>query len=206
MAPSAAAVPDRSEAALAAHRDFPAFLSAALQDNLGRGYGFAPGDTSTTVALGAPLRVYGLDSSLRETNWEGKSIATLVTPVGEWMFPVLVGREYRTIFGVRLIEGHWRGAYLGNPSLARQVRELRIAWGGRKRDRFLLVSCPSPRGFLFALPDERPDNLTPLTVLTLHKNRALVPPINLRELAPASDTLRRLAEYWRSPEQPNSQP
>ena len=141
---------ESAEAALvtaAAQRDFPRLLSAALKDNKGEGYGFKPGDGPSTVSLGVPIRVYGLDSSMGDKVLKSSKIADLVVPVGEWIFPVVAGPEYRTLFGVRFMGGEWKGAYLGNPGFARRLQALRGAWDTKGSDSFLLVSCPDPARF-----------------------------------------------------------
>jgi hypothetical protein len=199
---------ESAEAALvtaAAQRDFPKFLSAALKDDQGKGYGFKPGDGPSTVSLGPPIRVYGLDSSMGDKVLKSSKIADLVVPVGEWIFPVVAGPEYRTLFGVRLMGGEWKGAYLGNPVLARKLQDLRRAWHNKEGDSFRLVSCPDPRGFLFTVTTEKEENLTPLIKLPLGKGQVLAPPDDLRNLKKAKETLAGLAAYWKAAAQTQGQ-
>jgi len=176
----------------AAKVDFPGFLEAAWPQKTD--FGFHKDDTMESVALVTPICVYGIDEEVSKLVRDGKSLATVVQPVGEWIFPVMAGKAYRTIFGVRLVGGKWKGVYFGNPYLAKSFGGLRKVWGNG----FRLLSSTDPRGFFFIVPENKKPNLTPMTRVVLNNGKILVPELDWHSLQKAQDVLDALDSYWSS--------
>ncbi len=103
---------DVNLATLAVNRDFPRFLTAAWSRKAD--YGFKADDEQKDASLAKPILVYGIDEEIVGKMPGEEGLTAAVEPVGEWIYPVQVKQEYRTLFGVRLRSNNeWRGTYLG---------------------------------------------------------------------------------------------
>jgi hypothetical protein len=188
---------DVNLATLAANRDFPKFLAGAWTQKMK--YGFKAADEQNDVSLANPIFVYGIDEEIVGKLNKEEDLAAAVEPVGEWIYPVQVKREYRTLFGVRLRSNNeWRGTYLGNPYLAASLQGIRKIWSSKNGDEFKLVSCIQPRAFFFiALHTDKP-NLTPVTRISLGKGQYLAPPADWHSITPAGAVLESLKRFWKA--------
>jgi hypothetical protein len=187
---------DIRAANFAAERDFPKFLAGAWSRKTN--YGFRAEDEQKDVSLAEPIFVYGIDEEIAGKLSREEELVGAVEPVGEWIYPVQVEREYRTLFGVRLRNNEWRGTYLGNPYLAESLQGIREAWTSEKGDEFKLVSCVWPRSFFFiSLCSDRP-NLTPVTRVELGEGQYLIPPAEWDSVSPAGPVLESLRRFWRA--------
>ena len=184
------------EVTKAAKVDFPDFLKAAWAQKTD--FGFHKNDTITSVVLDTPICVYGIDEEVSKLVRDGKPLASVIKPVGEWIFPVMVGTTYRTIFGMRIVADKWKGVYLGNPYLAKSFEGLRKAWGGKQGDKFKLLSSTDPRGFFFVVTGNKNPNLTPVTRVVLNDGKLLVPELDWRSLQKTHDVLEALDSHWAS--------
>ncbi len=183
-------------ATLAANRDFCRFLTGAWSRKTN--YGFRAGDEQKDVSLAEPIFVYGIDEEIAGGLTREEELVAAVEPVGEWIYPVQVEQEYRTLFGVRLRNNEWRGTYLGNPYLAESLQGIREAWASEDGDEFKLVSCVWPRSFFFiSLCSDKP-NLTPVTRVELGEGRYLIPPAEWDSITPAGPVLESLRRFWRA--------
>lgn len=186
---------DIQQAKNAAQRDFPKFLDAAFEQK--SGYGFLPDDTQESASLAEPVFIYDLNAEkARALTGDYSNLAAIFEPAGEWIFPVQVAGEYRTLFGVRFFGSAWKGAYLGNPYLAKSIQGIRSAWSDKGIDRFKLISCVNPRAFFFNIPSEQEANLTPVTVIALASGERVLPPEQWCDLRPASKVMHIVQSYW----------
>jgi len=182
---------------LAAKRDFPRFLQAAWSRKTD--YGFKAADEQNDVSLAAPIFVYGIDEEIVGKLKKEKDLASAVEPVGEWIYPVQVNNEYRTLFGLRLKNNsEWRGVYLGNPYLAASLQGIRKAWSSKHGDDFKLVSCVQPRSFFFIALHAGKPNLTPVTRVSLGGSLHLAPPADWNSITSAGAVLESLKSFWKS--------
>lgn len=182
-------------ATFAADRDFPSFLAGAWSRKAD--YGFKAEDKQKDVSLGEPIVVYGIDEEIVGQLHREKDLVTAVKPVGEWIFPVQVKQEYRTLFGVRLRESGWKGDYLGNPYLAASFQGIRKVWASKDGDGFKLVSCVHPRSFFFIALHADKANLTPVTRVSLGSGEYLIPPPDWNSITPAGVALESLRLFWK---------
>lgn len=181
----------RSDPRVDAEAALPAFLDAAWK--LRSDYGFADDDPRSAVTLGQPFEVFSLDQELAARVEAGATLVQALQPAGEWIFPVQVHGQTRTLFGLRPSGDHWRGVYLGNPVLASALEQICAAHADRSP---LLLSSLEPRAFFFTVPQSAPQNLTPITDLTLVGGAALSAPGDWRQLQPASEVLAHLETQW----------
>lgn len=180
----------------AANRDFPRFLKGAWPQK--KDYGFKVEDEQNDVSLAEPIRVYSIDGEIVAKLNRAEDLAAAVKPIGELIYPVQVKQEYRTLFGIRLRDGEWRGTYLGNPYLAASLQGIRKAWASKNGDGFKLVSCIQPRSFFFiALNTDKP-NLTPVTRVAIGSGQYLVPPADWKVITPAETVLEPLKSFWKA--------
>ncbi|MFZ0034544.1 MAG: hypothetical protein WAK60_06105 [Sedimentisphaerales bacterium] len=195
---------DVNAATSAAKRDFPRFLKAAWSRKAD--YGFKADDEQNDVSLAEPILVYGIDEDIvGKISGEG-GLAAAVEPVGEWIYPVQVKKEYRTLFGVRLRKSGWGGTYLGNPYLAASLQGIRKTWASKDGDGFKLVSCIQPRSFFFiALHADKP-NLTPVTGVSLGEGQHFAPPTDWKAITAAGPVLESLKHFWKENKDTNDVP
>lgn len=182
----------------AARKSLPGFLKPAFENKAN--LGFKPEDQIASVTLGAALRPWRFDSEVVEGMKPGQDLYDAVQPIEEWLFPVMVGREYRTLLFVRQAGGEWRGAFLGNFFLAGRFHDLREAWSGEKGAPFRVVSSISPRGYFFTVKGQPHSNLTPLTRIVLQREETLARGSSLRDLYKLEDILPALRGFWREEE------
>ena len=185
---------EQSDVIAVSQRDFPSFLAAAWSSK--EEYGFQPEDREGSVSLARPVRVYGIDEETAMRAGPSRDLYNELDPVGEWIFPVQVGGTYRTLFGVRLLDGKWRGTYFGNPYLAKSLQSIRHAWSSKDEDSFHLVSCVRPRSFLYIVRDGAYPNLTPVTPIALCGTNAVLPPRDWRNLKTSKDMIDVLMSVW----------
>jgi hypothetical protein len=182
-------------ATLAANRDFPGFLKGAWPQKTD--YGFKAEDEQNDVSLAEPILVYSIDEEIVGKLNREEDLAAAVELIGELIYPVQVKQEYRTLFGIRLRDGKWRGTYLGNPYLAASLQGIRKAWTSKDGDGFKLVSCIQPRAFFFiALHADKP-NLTPVTRVAIGEQH-FAPPTDWNSITPAGGVLESLKRFWKS--------
>jgi hypothetical protein len=188
---------DVNAATLAAKRDFPKFLRSAWENKTD--YGFKSSDDQNNVSLAAPIFVYGIDEEIVGKLKKEKDLAATVEPVGELIYPVEVKQEYRTLFGVRLRSNNeWKGTYLGNPYLAASLQGIRKAWSSKGNDNFKLVSCTQPRSFFFIALHANKPNLTPVTRVSVAKDKYLLPPADWKSVTEAGPVLESLKHFWKT--------
>lgn len=184
-----------SQVSAAAKKEFPKFLSAAWSSK--EEYGFRHEDKKESVSLAKPIRVYGIDEESAARTGPEHSALDVLDFVGEWIFPVQVDDQYRTLFGVRWRDGEWRGTYLGNPYLAKNLESIRRIWSFAGEDGFRLVSCVQPRSFFYTVDRAAFPNLTPMTPIALGGPNALSPPRDWRNVIASRDTIDALLQLWR---------
>jgi hypothetical protein len=202
--PNAPGSPSRKEqrthniqqATAAANRDFPRFLKGAWLQKID--FGFKAQDEQNDVSLAAPILVYSIDEEIVGKLNREEDLASAVELIGELIFPVQVKQEYRTLFGVRLHGDEWRGAYLGNPYLAASLQGIRKAWTSKDGDSFKLVSCIQPRSFFFIALHTAKPNLTPVTRVSVGKDKTLVPPADWKSVTDAKPVLEALKHFWKT--------
>lgn len=88
------------------------FLKAIPDQYLQR-YNFKSRQETANARIGAPYQLYTIHPD-KIIHYDGKSsIVDMVSPTGEWYFPVMVHNEIRTTFMVALMEGKWEAVDLG---------------------------------------------------------------------------------------------
>jgi hypothetical protein len=189
-------LPNVQLATLAANRDFLRFLNGAWPQKMD--YGFKAEDEQNDVSLAEPILVYSIDEEIVGKLNREKDLAASVKPIGELIYPVQVKQEYRTLFGVRLRDGEWRGTYMGNPYLAASLQGIRKAWASKGGDGFKLVSCIQPRSFFFIALNAGKPNLTPVTRVAVGSGKYLVPPADWKVITPAETALESLRRFWKA--------
>lgn len=176
-----------------AQRDFPKFIQAALRNK--SDYGFKEEDSIDNISLVDPVCVWNLNKEYLENITNIESIDQGLEPTNECLFPVVINSEYRTLFAVRKRGSIWKGSYLGNPLLAKNLQELRSFWSKDGKDLFKLVSCVFPRSFWYVLVHETTPNLTPLTEVSLDGES--IPAIkDVSSWVSAEKMITRLKTFW----------
>jgi hypothetical protein len=185
------------QATVAAKKSFPGFLKGAWPQKTD--YGFKAEDEQNDVSLAEPILVYSIDEEIVGKLNREEDLASAVELIGELIYPVQVKQEYRTLFGIRLRDGEWRGTYLGNPYLAASLQGIRKAWTSKKGgDGFKLVSCVQPRSFFFIVLHADKPNLTPVTRVALGSGKYIAPPPDWNSITPAGGVLESLKSFWKS--------
>lgn len=113
------------------------FLNA-IPDQYLRNYNFKSRQETALAGLGEPHQLYTIHPD-KIINYDGKaSIVDMVSPTGEWYFPVVLKKEIRTTFMVAFINGKWEAVDLGG-NLAGSWAAVMKEWPGSKGYRHLFV-------------------------------------------------------------------
>ncbi len=177
-----------------ARSGLPAFLDAAWPQRAD--FGFRETDRREQATLGVPWPVLELNAATCATWRAGRPLDEALVSAGEWIYPVGVDDEPRTLLGVRRIGDTWRPVYLGNPQLAASLAAIRRAWADTPDAEPLLVSCTSPRAFFLTVRGQAPESLTPITIAPVFGDEVLSPPSDWLELTPATVTVEQLEAFW----------
>lgn len=182
----------------AAQTDFPKFIQAAFKNKLD--YGFKEDDSIDSISLAEPVCVWNLNKEYLQNITNIESIDQGLEPANECLFPVVINGEYRTLFAVRKKKSGWKGSYLGNPLLAKNLQDLRFFWSKDNKDLFKLVSCVFPRSFWYVLVNETTPNLTPLTEVSLN-GRTILAVKDVSSWSPSEEIMMDLKKFWEENEQ-----
>lgn len=111
--------------------------------------------------LGGPFRVYTIAPSALDAYLVGDPVASLISPTGMWLFPVVVDGRSRFLLTVDTVDGFWRAVSLGQAGLAAELDRLLLQWPREKGYDPLLVSVFAAATHFFTIPQKDGRNLTP---------------------------------------------
>jgi hypothetical protein len=140
------------EAIWAAREGLPPFMNA-LPERQREGCGGAE--------LGDPFRVYTITPAALDAYLVGDSVASLISPTGMWLFPVVAEGRSRFLLTVDTVDGSWRAVSLGQAGLAAELDRLLLRWPREKGYDPLLVSVFAASTHFFTIPQKDGRNLTP---------------------------------------------
>jgi len=96
----------------AAQKGLPIFLNTIPKEDLLQ-YHFFSKEEFAVAALGEPFQVYTIPPE-KILTYDGKSsILDMISASSQWLFPVIVRNESRTILAVDFIGGKWRAVEIG---------------------------------------------------------------------------------------------
>lgn len=151
-------------------------------------HGFAADDDLGQIRFGTPVEQKLLPKDLLEDPSK-KSSAELLKDTGVWMVPVLSRDKLACLVSVRRdVAGQWTEDRLGMVELARALDAVCRAWPADKGYRPVLVVAPSLQRFFVQVPQQAPENLTPLDI---HAPASGVPD-TWKTLKPAATTIDSL--------------
>ena len=179
------ATPEIHEAARAAMTKFVPALSGPEVKTT---HGFAADDDFSQLRFGPPVEQKLLPKDRLEDPAK-KAASELLQPTGVWLVPVLSRDKLACLVTVRRdAAGKWSEEKLGMVELARALDAVCRAWPADKGFRPVLVVVPSVQGFFFQIPQQSPENLTPLDI----RAPAAGSPETWKALKPAAESIARL--------------
>lgn len=189
MSPLAAAEPPATpEIHKAARAAMDKFVPALNAPDVRTTHGFAADDDFSQLTFGPPVE----QKLLPKDRLEDKSkmtTAELLQETGVWMVPVLSHDKLACLVTVRRdATGKWSEEKLGMVELARALDAVHRAWPADKGFRPVLVVVPSVQGFYIQIPQQTPENLTPLDI----RAAAAASPETWKTLKPAAESIARL--------------
>lgn len=185
---SAAEPPATPEIHKAARAAMDKFVAALTEPEVRTTHGFAADDDFSRLSFGTPVEQKLLPKDRLEDKAK-KTAAELVQPTGVWMVPVLSRDKLACLVTVRRdAAGKWSEEKLGMVELARALDAVCRAWPPDKGFRPVLVVVPSVQGFFFQIPQQSPENLTPLDI----RAAAAASPETWKTLKPAAESIARL--------------
>lgn len=185
---SAAEPPATPEIHKAARAAMDKFVAALTEPEVRTTHGFPADDDFSRLSFGTPVEQKLLPKDRLEDKAK-KTAAELVQPTGVWMVPVLSRDKLACLVTVRRdAAGKWSEEKLGMVELARALDAVCRAWPSEKGFRPVLVVVPSVQGFFFQIPQQSPENLTPLDI----RAAAAASPETWKTLKPAAESIARL--------------
>jgi len=140
------------EASRAAREDLPPFLNALPERQL---------EGCAGAELGDPFRVYTITPAALDAYLVGDPVASLISPTGMWLFPVVAAGRSRLLLTVETVDGSWRAVSLGQAGLAAEIDHLLLQWPREKGYDPLLVSVFAAATHFFTIPQKDGQNLSP---------------------------------------------
>lgn len=185
---SAAEPPATPEIHKAARAAMDKFVAALNEPDVKTTHGFAADDDFSRLSFGSPVEQKLLPKDRLEDQAK-KTAAELLQPTGVWLVPVLSRDKLACLVTVRRdAAGKWSEEKLGMVELARALDAVCRAWPADKGFRPVLVVVPSVQGFFFQIPQQSPENLTPLDI----RAAAAGAPETWKALKPAAESIARL--------------
>jgi hypothetical protein len=185
---SAAEPPATPEIHQAARAAMDKFVAALNEPEVKKTHGFAADDDFSQLSFGPPVEQKLLPKDRLEDKTK-TTAAELLQPTGVWMVPVLSHGKLACLVTVRRdAAGKWSEEKLGMVELARALDAVGRAWPADKGFKPVLVVVPSVQGFYFQIPQQPPENLTPLDI----RAAAAASPETWKPLKPAAESIARL--------------
>jgi len=125
-------------------------------------YGFNSGENPEQSSLGEPFLLYTITPEALFNYRDGETVSSLLTSTQVWLFPVVLGGDYRAMLTVARQEGVWKAVAFGKAALARELQKIHQQWPDSKGYEPKLVAVFQATAYFFTLPAEDDQNLTPL--------------------------------------------
>lgn len=150
------------EAIAAAQAGLLPFLELITPDDMGN-FGFIPGDTISDAGLGTPFQLYTITPTKLLNAEDDTPVSTLISPTGQWFFPIVLEGKSRAILTVERMEEEWQAVTMGKAGLAGEMEKLNRQWPKAKGYAPKLIVIYQAASYFFTLPEEESENFTPLT-------------------------------------------
>jgi hypothetical protein len=112
-------------------------------------------------SLDKPLRLHIITPKAINDYREGDAASSLLCQSQCYYFPVRLGGEIKLFLLVDQVDGEWKAVSLGYQPLAKEMQNILQQW--QKSERPVLAAMFQARTYLFTMPQQRADNLTPIT-------------------------------------------
>ena len=126
-------------------------------------FGFSPGDNISEATLGDPFQLYTITPAKLLNAEEDTPVSTLISPTGQWLFPIVLGGKSRAILTVAQMEGEWQAVTMGKAGLAEEMEKLSNQWPKAKGYEPKVIAIYQAASYFFTIPEKDSENFTPLT-------------------------------------------
>jgi hypothetical protein len=129
-------------------------------------FGFNETDPLDQAYLGAPFKYCLLSPDTILNYAKGSDLKSLLYQTDQWYFPVMIGKEAKTILVVAKMKGAWKAVSFGKAVLSRELAKIRQEWPIEKGYTPLLIASLQAHQFLFTIPQVDSNNLTVISLQT----------------------------------------
>jgi len=151
-----------TEAIAAAQAGLLSFLEPLTPEDMGH-FGFAPGDKISDAILGTPFQLYTITPSKLLNAEDNTSVSSLISPTGQWFFPIVLNGTSRAILTVEKMDGEWQAVTMGRAGLAIEMEKLNRQWPKAKGYEPKLIAIYQAASYFFTILEVDSKNFTPLT-------------------------------------------
>ena len=127
------------------------FLKSFPSEELGN-FGFSPGDKISETVLGAPFQLYTITPDKLLYAKDDTPVSGLISPTGQWLFPIVLEDKSRAILTVEQMDGEWVAVSMGMAGLAVEMEKLNRQWPKAKGYEPKLIAIYQAASFFFTIP------------------------------------------------------
>jgi hypothetical protein len=80
-------------------------------------------------------------------------VASILTPIDQWYFPVMMGNQIRCFLVVDRMDGRWEAVSLGYVTLAKFMNQIRLSWAAEKGYNPVLIAVFQAKKYLVLIPE-----------------------------------------------------
>jgi len=140
-----------AEAIAAAEAGLQPFLELITPEDMNN-FGLSPGDNISEASLGTPFQLYTITPTKLLDAGDDTPVNSLITPTGNWFFPVVLEGRYRSILTVTEMDGEWEAVGIGKTPLAEQLQEVGKQWPKSRGYDPVLIIIFQANSYFFTVP------------------------------------------------------
>ncbi|MGO9312012.1 MAG: hypothetical protein ACLQDI_04660 [Syntrophobacteraceae bacterium] len=116
-------------------------------------YDFSATGSLDKAYLGDPFNLHIITPDALFSYSEGVPVASILTPIDQWYFPVMMGNQIRCFLVVDRMDGRWEAVSLGYVTLAKFMNQIRLSWPAEKGYNPVLIAVFQAKKYLVLIPE-----------------------------------------------------
>jgi hypothetical protein len=136
----------------AAKAGLPTFLARIPAGSM-QEYGFNNNDSLDKACLGDPFNLHVITPDALFSYSEGVPVASILTVIDQWYFPVMIQDQIRCFLIVDRMEGKWEAVSLGYAALAKFMNQVETEYPAEKGFSPTLIAVFQAKTYLVMIPE-----------------------------------------------------
>ncbi len=116
-------------------------------------YGFSETGSLDKAYLGDPFNLHVITPDALFSYSEGVPVASILTPIDQWYFPVMMENQIRCFLVVDRMDGQWEAVSLGYVTLAKFMNQIGLSWPAEKGYNPVLIAVFQAKKYLVLIPE-----------------------------------------------------